>query len=1387
MPKKNGGVQKKGACSMSKLLGILQRAHWGLVWLAGLVAAASCPAAIITVGPTGKDYTSIQAAVDAAVNGDTVIVYPGCYNSVWISKDITVQSSSPQDWDTIEATIICGGAVEAVIIYGCSAILKGFTVTGSFECGAGVYVWGAVNPTISHCLITENYTFGVACLNGDLDCTITNCRITNNYGGGVSFYNNSGFIKNSVIDVVNDGGPAVRVNSCSIGMRNCTIIGDDEHWLNCGIDGISGGVYAYNTIFKDAQINVSAGFSLSFVCCCNSLAMPGTDGNFNADPRLDGNYQLLVDSPCIDTGLSSVVYLEDTDIENQPRVFGTSVDVGAYEVNEVLRRAVHNTGPVGGPSKNLWYSAIQPAINEAAAGDVLVVQQGTYNESINFGGKNITLKSTNPSDWTLVKNTIIRGDGVGTVVTFSAGQTGELSGFTITGGGYGGIVGNGCTASVIKCIITENTKEGPGAGIHNVDGEIRNCIIRSNSAYSGALGGCDGLIVNCLITDNTGLYVGALNNCDGNIVNCTVAYNKATTSGPNYTGSLRDCDGTITNCIIWENSPGQIITSITPTHSCIQDWQGGEFEENISTDPLFVGNEETDYWLAWDSPCVDAGCVPTGVTLPTTDINGRDRVQDGNYDSIAVVDIGAYESWGDSDPYEKDNDGDGIPDWWEYMHGLDPDVSNIELDTDGDGLLDVDEYEYGTNPTYPDSDGDGFSDGIEVYTYGTDPLAYSADHDGDGVPDEVDPCVFDPAVGPAPVIHTVTAELIAVDSIRITVVATGADAVMIHGKYVGGSGTYVRDITGLPRGRYTIIIRAETNDGLATYVTVPVMVGPPFGSPPPYDPTQKIQIRNIPQEGLTLSTGTAIRGAFRKKLYAYLDIHINDGSRSCKIVVTHYPAANPQAPNVPAQRTTHYGRVAGPYNKVTDGLTGSVVVKLFPGENTIDVFSRVNHERRTIWLEVPPTTFTVTVNTGLSGYPGQPYDTLYVAALLGYPGAGRLISPLHSESEWKVIPPHPDFFEKLTARLSVEVASPGYYAVGAEASVMYGEPVSFDYNCRINGQSVKSGYGRGLQPELALFNIHHGQAVTDYAIAGNKRVGSRDIMGHGEQADFQYTRRTNPQNPQNPQYVDHKVSAGYNLSNVDALFFPYGTALDIVNVDADPLDVDDTRKWVGAPVTESDVAPNYGYEALRGICYLPDPFEGGASTGSIADYGGYYAERKEDPTFVSFETYVFNVDLAYNYDSSIDPQIMDLWDDFYHPGLVVGEGLSGAEPLYLRIGGTFTRSGMPITASVRFDYHSTLEIYDTFGVVIENAEFSWPDDGWISIYDSRLGLTGLGNGLKVGIKEGFELSPYYPGTITVQLKIEGGDGVFEVSTSDTCQNCVLVQDTIYVSTTAIVP
>ena len=80
-----------------------------------------------------------------------------------------------------------------------------------------------------------------------------------------------------------------------------------------------------------------------------------------------------------------------------------------------------------------------------------------------------------------------------------------------------------------------------------------------------------------------------------------------------------------------------------------------------------------------------------------------------------------------------DGDNDGLPDYWEVEHGLDPTDATgdngADGDPDGDGLSNLEEYNAGTHPRDSDTDNDRLADGDEVNTYGTDPL--DPDTDGD--------------------------------------------------------------------------------------------------------------------------------------------------------------------------------------------------------------------------------------------------------------------------------------------------------------------------------------------------------------------------------------------------------------------------------------------------------------------------------------------------------------------------------------------------------------------------------------------------------------------------------------------------------------------------------
>jgi len=110
-------------------------------------------AATITVADNGADYTSIQAAIDAAVSGqDEVVVSPGTYleNINFMGKAVTVRSTSGDPADTI----IDGGGNGTVVTCDSgetsTTVLDGFTITnGSATYGGGMYNLNSSSPTVT--------------------------------------------------------------------------------------------------------------------------------------------------------------------------------------------------------------------------------------------------------------------------------------------------------------------------------------------------------------------------------------------------------------------------------------------------------------------------------------------------------------------------------------------------------------------------------------------------------------------------------------------------------------------------------------------------------------------------------------------------------------------------------------------------------------------------------------------------------------------------------------------------------------------------------------------------------------------------------------------------------------------------------------------------------------------------------------------------------------------------------------------------------------------------------------------------------------------------------------------------------------------------------------
>jgi len=187
---------------------------------------------------------------------------------------------------------------------------------------------------------------------------------------------------------------------------------------------------------------------------------------------------------------------------------------------------------------------IQAGINAAADGDEVVVAVGEYLELINFNGKAITVRSTDPTDAGVVLNTIINGGGAGTVVTCEGGEGSNtvLWGFVITGGSAfigGGMANDTSSPTIVGCTFSGNVSDFIGGGMANINSSptVTDCTFSGNTA--NLVGGAGG-----------GMY----NNCSSpTVTNCTFIGNSATVGGGGGMFNLASSP-TVTNCTFSGNS-----------------------------------------------------------------------------------------------------------------------------------------------------------------------------------------------------------------------------------------------------------------------------------------------------------------------------------------------------------------------------------------------------------------------------------------------------------------------------------------------------------------------------------------------------------------------------------------------------------------------------------------------------------------------------------------------------------------------------------------------------------------------------------------------------------------------------------------------------------------
>lgn len=165
--------------------------------------------AIFTLDDSGitvpDKYSTIQEAINAAEDGDIIVVDMGVYreNIDFMGKNITLTSVDPDDPGTVEGTIIDGRGSGTVVSFRSGetgeAKLIGFSVTR----GSGILISGGSSPLIEKCLIEDNSAeFGAGIAVFDSSPTIRDNIIIGNsgfLGGGIFVEESSPLIEDNII------------------------------------------------------------------------------------------------------------------------------------------------------------------------------------------------------------------------------------------------------------------------------------------------------------------------------------------------------------------------------------------------------------------------------------------------------------------------------------------------------------------------------------------------------------------------------------------------------------------------------------------------------------------------------------------------------------------------------------------------------------------------------------------------------------------------------------------------------------------------------------------------------------------------------------------------------------------------------------------------------------------------------------------------------------------------------------------------------------------------------------------------------------------------------------------------------------------------------------
>jgi len=551
-------------------------------------------------------YATIQAAINASSNGDTVLLAPGTYTGTgnrdmsYNGKAITVTSSAGAATTIIDCQGSAANPHQAFKFNSgesSASVLRGVTIQNAYRAytilgisGGGAIQIDTASPIINQCVFKNCVAnSGGAIYTANGSPLITQCDFFNNFANitilNVNDYGGAIYVAQTILSSANVGiadcvfsgnqaasdGGAIGVGGLLSGLNvviyNCSFYNNNAFGVGelislssqPGTLAFSGGNTTITNciLWNDASpaelstaLPLLIGSNVQY-CDIRDAGYAGNNGNINADPKYvnaaAGNFHLGSGSPCINTGTTSGA----PPVDHDGVAWSGGVSMGAFDATPATHFSVvaSSTATAG--------SAITYTVTALTAGNATAT---TYSGTVHF-------TSTDPQAVLPADTTLTNGTG-----TFSATlKTAGSQTITATDTSNASITG---TSNAITVSAAAATRYSLTVPVNATAGTAFSVTVRAVDAYGNTATSYAGTVhftssdplavlpANATLTNGTKTFSATLKTAGNQTITAT---DTVTSSITGTSGAINVTSGTATKFTVTAASTATAGTPINVT------------------------------------------------------------------------------------------------------------------------------------------------------------------------------------------------------------------------------------------------------------------------------------------------------------------------------------------------------------------------------------------------------------------------------------------------------------------------------------------------------------------------------------------------------------------------------------------------------------------------------------------------------------------------------------------------------------------------------------------------------------------------------------------------------------------------------------------------------